>query len=186
VLRPWAGLTACGRGVGEAAAGGPAEARLAAGVLKQYLRGQVVPVLTDHLLVPFHTAAGMAPRTVDGGLWLMHGPLTPETGDADERVAAVARLLTQLPLSHARLLRAVMDHVQRCVRCARARVCVCVCVCIGGCVGERRLTLQNRVHAHEATNKMTLAQLGIVFAPLLQMPAPLFAMLVTEHGRLFV
>ena len=42
-----------------------------------------------------------------------------------------------------------------------------------------------QVRAHEATNKMTLQQLGIVFAPLLQIPAPLFALFVTEYARLF-
>lgn len=41
------------------------------------------------------------------------------------------------------------------------------------------------MRAREQANKMTMQQLGIVFAPLLQIPAPLFALFLTEFDRLF-
>ena len=48
-----------------------------------------------------------------------------------------------------------------------------------------RVLVCRRVRAREQANKMTMQQLGIVFAPLLQIPAPLFALFLTEFDRLF-
>ena len=107
------------------------------------------------------------------------------------RLTTVHELVQRLPAPNVRLLSVLLVHLTRYTAHVRARVSPRPTLADAG--GLRRPLLPamvrvlgvRSVRAHQQSNKMGTAQLGIVFSPLLQVSPALFALFLAERPRLF-
>ena len=170
-------------------AAGPSPACVA-GLLKQYLRDMLEPILTDALLMTFYRTLGTCTYKVQA-----HVP----------RARCSQRIMLSPPAQKSRTAQSGSRPSPPSSSSSRRRTPACCAPCSSICGGAFRpracpfafpppnthhasisVSLAcRRVRAREQANKMTMQQLGIVFAPLLQIPAPLFALFLTEFDRLF-